>query len=141
MVFSPVLTTTHCFRFRSGIPMPRRRSAESEGAVVQERRPLAPARLHRRQRETRDARHTGQSSARSSVNVDVAVTPYFLFQMSHMGTYVCTAVEYVGRPGSRVSVYLRVIEGTFRFGHLAIMSRNCTKTRLDNGVRRPSSSA
>ena len=31
--------------------------------------------------------------------------------MSHMGTYVCTAVEYVGKAGSRVSVYLRVIEG------------------------------
>ena len=40
---------------------------------------------------------------------------FFLFlisQMSHMGTYVCTAVEYVGKAGSRVSVYLRVIEGT-----------------------------
>ena len=140
MVFSPGLTTTHCFRFRSGIPMPRRGSAESEGAVVQERRPLSPARLHRRQRKTRDARHTGESSACPSDNIDVAA-PSFPFQMSHMGTYVCTAVEYVGRPGSRVSVYLRVIEGTFRFGHLAIMSRNCTKTRLDNGVRRPSSSA
>ena len=38
-------------------------------------------------------------------------SPLLLFQMSHMGTYVCTAVEYVGKPGSRVSVYLRIIEG------------------------------
>ena len=38
--------------------------------------------------------------------------PFLILQMSHMGTYVCTAVEYVGKAGSRVSVYLRVIEGT-----------------------------
>ena len=41
-----------------------------------------------------------------------------LFQMSHMGTYVCTAVEYVGKPGSRVSVYLRIIEGILLYWFL-----------------------
>ena len=30
--------------------------------------------------------------------------------MSHMGTYLCDAIDHPGKSGSRISVYLRVIE-------------------------------
>ena len=47
-------------RRRGCVPVPRRRSPEGKGQVVQERRTSAPIRFHRHQWKTGDARNIGK---------------------------------------------------------------------------------
>jgi hypothetical protein len=42
---------------------------------------------------------------------------HLIFQMSHMGTYVCDAIDHREKDGSTVSVYLRVIQREYKIKH------------------------